>query len=221
MIKAVLFDMDGTLVDTLEDLAGAVNHAFAQFGIAPRPVQNFKAYAGSGTRAMIERALGSARQYPVPSILEAYRAYYQVHFCDKTRPYTGIPETVAALHAQGIKLGVVTNKMQAMSCLLAKKFFAGMFSTVQGQRDPYPTKPDPALPDMAAADLGVRPEECLFVGDSDIDVQTARNFGAKAVGVLWGFRSREELERQGADYLIDNPHEILNIIKEYNHGDAI
>lgn len=218
MIKAVLFDMDGTLVNTLEDLAGAVNHAFARYGLAPRPVENFKAYAGSGTQAMLERALGDeTAPAPIAEILELYRAYYHDHYCDRTRPYPGVTETVEALYAQGLKLGVVTNKIQYMSEQLAERFFPGRFLTVQGQRDPYPTKPDRALPDMAADALGVRPGECLFVGDSDIDVLTAHNFGAKAAGALWGFRTREELAARGAEYLIADPREILQIVEGENH----
>ncbi len=218
MIKAVLLDMDGTLVNTLEDLAAAVNYAFAQYGLAPRPVENFRAYAGSGTKTMLERALGDeAAPVPVETLLKVYSNYYRTHFCDRTQPYPGMVQTVEALHAQGLKLGVVTNKIQYMSEQLAKRFFPGCFSTVQGQRDPYPTKPDPALPRMAAAALGVQPEECLFVGDSDIDVLTAHNFGAKAIGALWGFRTREELAGQGAEYLIADPREILHIVEGENH----
>lgn len=222
MIKAVLFDMDGTLVNTLEDLAAAVNYAFAQYGLAPRPVENFRAYAGSGTKVMLERALnGEAPPAPIEEILKVYREYYGEHFCDRTLPYPGMVQTVETLHSKGIKLGVVTNKIQLMSEQLAHRFFHGCFLTVQGQRDPYPTKPDPALPNMAADALKVRPEECLFVGDSDIDVLTSHNFGAKAAGALWGFRSREELAAQGAEYLISDPREILNIVEEENNAQGI
>ncbi|MBQ7288719.1 MAG: HAD-IA family hydrolase [Clostridia bacterium] len=218
MIKAVLFDMDGTLADTVEDLAVAVNHVFASYGLEPRPAENFKRYAGSGARKMLERAWGDEpRPCPIEEALSAFQDYYKAHFHDRTKPYPGIAETVDALYAQGMKLGVVTNKIQYMSEHLAELLFAGKFSTVQGQRDPYPTKPDPALPNMAAADLGVRPEECLFVGDSDVDIITAHQFGCKAVGVLWGFRSREELARQGAEYLVSDPREILDIVAKENH----
>lgn len=220
MIKAVLFDMDGTLVNTLEDLAGAVNYTFAPYGIDPRPAENFKGYAGSGTRTMLERALGDDKvPCSIDDLLQIYSDYYKNHFHDKTRPYDGIPETVEALHAMGLKLGVVTNKIQYMSEQLANIFFPGKFLTVQGQRDPYPVKPDPTLPNMAAADLGVKPEECLFVGDSDIDIITAHNFGTAAVGALWGFRSREELAAQGAEHLVSDPREIIEIVKKYNHAD--
>lgn len=218
MIKAVLLDMDGTLVNTLEDLAGAVNHTFAGYGLAARPVENFKAYAGSGTRTMLERALGGeAAPAPMEEILEHYRQYYAEHFCDRTQPYPGMVQTVEALHAAGLRLGVVTNKIQFMSERLAERFFPGLFLTVQGQRDPYPTKPDPVLPRMAAEALGVQPGECLFVGDSDIDVLTAHNFGARAIGALWGFRTRGELAGQGAEYLAAAPQEILKIVEEENH----
>ena len=219
MIKAVLFDMDGTLVNTLQDLADAVNYALAQYNISPRPVENFKSYAGSGTRTMLERALmGEKPPCSIDELLKVYSAYYKEHFHDKTRPYNGVVETVEALHSAGIKLGVVTNKIQYMSEQLAEIFFPGKFLSVQGQRDPFPVKPDPALPNMAAADLGVKPSECIFVGDSDIDIITAHNFGAVAVGALWGFRSREELAARGADHLVEDPTEIIEIVRKYNHN---
>lgn len=217
MIKAVLFDMDGTLVNTLEDLAEAVNYAFAQYGLAPRPIENFRSYAGSGTKVMLQRALnGEAPPVPIEKIIKVFSRYYGIHFCDHTRPYPGMIQTVNALCAGGLKLGVVTNKMQLMSEQLANRLFPGCFSTVQGQRDPYPTKPDPTLPRMAASELNVRNEECLFVGDSDIDILTAHNFGAKAAGALWGFRTRDELAAQRAEYLIADPREILHIVGEEN-----
>ncbi len=219
MIKAVLFDMDGTLVNTLEDLAGAVNYTFGKFGIGPRKVENFKAYAGSGTATMLTRALeGEQPPCSIDDLLNIYRDYYEKHFHDETKPYKGITETVETLHSMGLKLGVVTNKIQYMSEQLAEIFFPGKFLTVQGQRDPYPAKPDPVLPNMAAADLGVEPSECLFVGDSDIDIITAHNFGTVAVGALWGFRSREELAARGAEHLIEDPAEIIKIVRDYNHN---
>lgn len=219
MIKAVLFDMDGTLVNTLQDLADAVNYTFKQYGIGPREVKNFKTYAGSGTRTMLERALmGEKPPCDIDELLKVYSAYYKEHFHDKTRPYKGITETVETLHSMGLKLGVVTNKIQYMSEQLAEIFFPGKFLSIQGQRDPYPVKPDPALPNMAAADLGVEPKECLFVGDSDVDIVTAHNFGAVAIGALWGFRSREELAARNAEHLIEDPAEIIKIVREYNHN---
>lgn len=220
MIKAVLFDLDGTLANTLGDIADSLNLAFADYGLPRRPESDFKRYTGSGTKVMVERALGGITPpCPLEELIARYRGYYSQSLLNRTKPYPGMPETVTELRNRGVKLGVVTNKSQDYSLTIVNALYPGCFDTVQGNRDQnsggkgkYPEKPNPALPAMAAADLGALPGECLFAGDSDIDIYTAKNFGCRGVGVLWGFRPAEELRNAGADLLVSHPRELIEAV---------
>lgn len=210
MKQAVLFDLDGTLVDSLADLAAAVNDGLVRLGFAAHPVEAFRDFVGSGVHVMLRRALPpDAGQEWVDALHRHFFDYYGVHFADHSAPYAGMPQTLAALRAQGILLGVVTNKAERMaSTVLARLYGPDCFQVICAQCDDRPAKPDPTMARLALAELGVDAADCLFVGDSGIDMQTARNSGTTPVGVTWGYRPVDELRAAGARYLIDAPAQL-------------
>lgn len=220
MIKAVLFDLDGTLVDSLTDLADGVNRAIAQRGFATHPVEAFKYFVGDGIPKMIERALpeNCRDAATVDEIKKDFLEYYSQHYADNTYAYNGMPELVNTLKNQGYIIAVVTNKQQDMADEVVKSLYGDVFDLIFGKREGIPAKPDPTAALMAMEQLGVKPEECVFIGDSGMDVATAVNSGAVPVGELWGFRDREELLKNGAKYIIEKPQQLLDIIEELKNA---
>lgn len=216
MLKAVLFDLDGTLVNSLGDLAEATNRALAAGGFPAREVEEFKLFAGDGMPKMLERALPEGNKSPetVQRLLTVLKSYYIEHYADKSTPYDGVPELIAELKKRGFIVAVVTNKLQEMAEVVVNKFYGDAFDRVFGMREGIPAKPDPTMALLAMRELGVTPEECVFVGDSGMDVATGVNSGALPVGELWGFRGEEELRKNGARYIISRPEELLKIIEE-------
>lgn len=216
MIKAVLFDLDGTLANSLKDLADAVNYALAVDNYPLHEVEEFKMFVGDGIAKMIERALpdGYKDAETVAAVQKNFLKYYSVHYADNTASYDGVDELLCELKAMGIIIAVVTNKAQEMADLVVKKLYGDTFERVFGKREGVPAKPDPTLALIAMEELGVKPCECVFLGDSGMDVLTAVNSGALPVGELWGFRGREELLENGAKYIIETPKELIDIIKE-------
>lgn len=214
--KAVLFDLDGTLINTLEDLAAASNYALAAYGYPLRPVEDFKLLAGNGVAVMLERAMPQGERTPgrVAELKEKFLEYYAEHYADKTAPYDGVTELLQTLKAKGYKRAVVTNKVEEMARVILDKLYPDCFDLIFGQRDGVPTKPDPTLARMAMEELGVSPAECVFMGDSGVDIQTAVNSGALPVGVLWGFREEGELLENGAKRLISRADQLLDILEE-------
>ena len=212
--KAVLFDLDGTLINTLQDLADATNYALNQLGFESRPVENFRYYAGNGIAVMIERALPENTATPqlIEELKKHFFDYYSVHYADKTAAYEGVPELVKQLRQRGLKIAVVTNKEGNIAKTILNKMYPEGFDLIFGQRENVPSKPDPTLALMAMEALGVKPEECIFVGDSGVDIETAVNSGALPVGVLWGFRNESELRQSGAKHIIGRPEELLNLL---------
>ena len=214
MIKAIFFDLDGTLADSLKDLADATNYAIGTFGYPAREVEQYKYYAGDGMPKMIERALPDIPDKPqaVQAVLPVFLKYYGEHYCDNTLPYRGAVELIDALRLRGLKVAVVTNKAQEMADKVVSKLYGNRFDLILGKREGIPAKPDPTAALIAMDMLGVKPEECVFVGDSKMDVMTGVNSGAYPVGVLWGFRERSELTDGGAKSIISAPEELLDII---------
>ena len=212
-MKAILFDLDGTLCNTLQDLADATNTVLARHGFAPRPTENFKQYVGNGAKMQLKRAIGEE----IPEDLFAtihgeYLDYYGSHYLVKTAPYDGVKQTVQALYEKGITMAVVTNKPQEMATNIVKELFGDAFLGVWGNNPDFPLKPDPSMTLHVMAQLKADPSQTLFVGDSGVDMQTAKNAGLTAVGVTWGFRGRLELQSSGANHLIDQASEILALL---------
>ena len=216
MIKAILFDLDGTLVNSLYDLSAAMNFCLENEGFATHDLEKYKYFIGNGIPKLIERALPEGQKTPekIGEIKEKFLSRYSVHCCDKTAPYEGIHGLLAQLKQKGIKAAIITNKAQNMTDIIIKKLFGDDFVYVLGKREDFPLKPDPSSARFVMEKLSVAPDECLFVGDSGVDMQTAANAHITSVGVLWGFREREELLLNGARYIIDNPQELISIIEE-------
>ncbi|MBP5618015.1 MAG: HAD-IA family hydrolase [Clostridia bacterium] len=213
-IHAVLFDLDGTLSKTLTDLAVSVNHALAAHGFPTHEVAAYRYFVGNGATIMIRRALpeDARDDATVAKLRDTFMAHYSVHSQDTTGPYDGVTELVAALRAKGYRTAVVTNKPDSAAQDIVASMFPGLFDVVIGQREGVPIKPDPAMPRLAMAALGVTPDECLFLGDSNVDIATGAGCGAYPVGVLWGFRDREELLQAGAKDLIAKPDELWAVL---------
>lgn len=206
--KAVLFDMDGTLLDTLADMAAAVNHILSVHGYPLRTVEEVRAFVGNGARKLMERALppdvtGDAFE----ALLEEYRQWYEAHACVKTAPYPGVPAVLAALHRAGVRCAVVSNKPDGATRELAARFFPGL--PAFGQQDGIPAKPAPDMVYHALAELGVEASAAAYVGDSEVDVALARNADLPLIAVSWGFRGREALEEAGAALVVDDAATLL------------
>ena len=216
MIKLAIFDLDGTLLDTLGDIAGACNHALTVCGCPTHEVGEYKMFVGSGIMNLFRRALPEEQRTEgmVMKMRDAFVQYYDVHKDDMTRPYPGIEGLLDELTAKGIRLAVASNKYQEATEELVTRYFGPYrFACVLGQREGHPIKPDAGIIFEAMASCeGVRPDEVIYCGDSDVDMQTGINAGVKTVGVTWGFRSREELAAYSRCLLADNPEEIHNFI---------
>ncbi|MBQ8203280.1 MAG: HAD-IA family hydrolase [Clostridia bacterium] len=216
MIKAVIFDLDGTLVNSLYDLADAVNFALEKNGFPTHETEKYKYFVGNGIPKLIERAVpeDSRNAETLIKVKADFFEYYTVHYADKTAAYDGMKETIDKMRASGLKLAVVTNKADNMAKAVAKAVYGDIFDVVIGLSDEFPSKPHPASTLDTVKKLSVSTDECIFVGDSSVDMQTGVNSKITPVGVTWGFRSREELKDNGACYIIDKPCELLNIIEE-------
>lgn len=212
MTKLVIFDLDGTLLNTLSDLAAAANAALVRCGFAARTVDEVQRFVGNGVEKLLYRALPDGHQTPENLIRmkRAFFTYYDGHLWDKTYPYPGIADLLTRLQQRGILLAVASNKYQRAVEKLVEHFFPSVsFAAVLGQQDGLPTKPDPAMVYQILARAGVPAADALYVGDSEVDMQTAQNAGLRACGVLWGFRSRAVLEKYHPVYLVNQPQILL------------
>ena len=212
MKQAVLFDLDGTLLNTLEDLANAGNHLLATHGFPVHPVDSYRHFVGNGVLKLVERMLPAPQGRDtafVASLRDEFNTYYQAHKEDCTRPYPGVLELLEQLQGRGIAMAVLSNKPDPFTRALCARWFPGFFQVSYGQREGFPIKPDPSLPRQVLQELGVDPQEALYLGDSGVDMQTARNGGLFAVGALWGFRDAQELLENGADALARCPEDLL------------
>ncbi len=211
----VIFDLDGTLLNTIDDLAAAANHALWAYGFAPRSVAECRSFVGNGVTKLLERALPENARTPenLERMHGEFFTYYDAHIWDKTRPYGNISAILTALQGRGIQLAVASNKYQRATQRLVAHFFPRVsFVAVLGQRENVPTKPDPQIVQEILS-LAKEPHaNTLYVGDSGVDMQTAQNAGVKACGVTWGFRSREELAAYHPAYIIDAPYQLLDLL---------
>ena len=209
-----IFDLDGTLLDTLGDLAASVNYALKSHGMPEHSVDDVRQFVGNGVRKLMERAIPDGAANPdFEATFATFREYYMAHSLDTTRPYAGIPETLVALKARGCRLAVVSNKMMAATQALCRHFFPDTIEVAIGEDEARGIRKKPA-PDTvfeALRQLNVGKLGEVYVGDSDVDIQTAANAGIPCISVLWGFRDRDFLIRHGAQTLITTPQELLNV----------
>lgn len=216
MIKAVIFDMDGTVADTLRSIAGFGNAALAAHGFSTLETELYRQLVGNGADVLIRRMLLSTglphTEETVQAVRKTYDALYEADPTKLVTPYPGIPDMLKTLRAAGIRTAILSNKPDNMTCFIADALFPGLFDIVHGQRSGIPKKPDPTAVRMLCDELGVTPDECLYVGDSGVDMQTGHNGGIVSVGVTWGFRGADELRENGADHLIDTAEALLSLI---------
>lgn len=213
MIDTVIFDLDGTLLNTLDDLMDSTNYALAQLGCPPRTYDEIRSFVGEGVRLLIERALPDDRKDETDRALAVFSAHYDVHKADKTRPYDGIADMLTAVQAAGYRMAIVSNKYDAAVQDLRARVFP-QISVAVGEREGLAKKPAPDGVLLALRQLGALPQNAVYVGDSDVDVRTARNAGLPIVAVTWGFRDRALLQRLGADVIIDAPDRLPEAIKQ-------
>ena len=203
-----LFDMDGTLLDTLADLTAAVNHTLEQYGYPRRTIEQVRKGLGNGAVKLMAAMLPQGEETPgFADIMRDYRAWYQAHACVETCPDPGVPELLETLRQRGCKVAIVSNKPHGAACELAERFFPGV--PTFGERPETPRRPAPDMVFHALAALGAGKENAVYVGDSEVDVQTARNAGLPVIGVAWGFRGREALAAAGAETIVDTAAELL------------
>ena len=214
--KAILFDLDGTLIDSIADLANSANAMLGRLGHPAHPEASYLSFVGDGARALVERCLPAAaanRPEAVDQALDVFRTIYRDHWHDQTTPYPGIPTVLASCASAGIPLAVLSNKPHEFTTRCVRHFFPQRaFSAVIGQRAGIPVKPDPASALAIAADLGLAPSDCALVGDTRVDILTAVQAGMRPVGVLWGFRKREELTAAGATTLVTTVQDLTRAL---------
>ncbi|NJP39534.1 HAD-IA family hydrolase [Oscillospiraceae bacterium HV4-5-C5C] len=237
--EAAVFDLDGTLLNTLEDLTGAVNHALAAAGLQPLPAAYVRLMVGQGISRLLHRAyvfsvagrekpaagtpltaaqltdldLTVADQPAEEQLAQSFYQSYGEHCLDRTRPYAGIAQVLTAWHEQGVKLAVLSNKEDHLASRIIHYYFGRqLFDQVSGLKYDWPAKPDPASTLATLEHLGARPRASLFIGDSATDIQTARQAGCYPIGVCWGFRSAQELQQAGAAVLMQQPEDLMTLL---------
>ena len=217
MIKAIIFDMDGTVLNTIDDIMVAVNHALSIKDLPLKTLEEVKLAVGNGAFKLIERVTPKSYTLEERKVLfHLYQDYYDAHSSIYTKPYEGIIDLIKELKKRNLKLGVVSNKFEHLVQGLNQDFFFGLFDVVVGEVKGIPIKPAPDMIYKALDLLNVSKEETLFVGDSEVDIDTAANAYVKSVGVTWGFRKKEVLTEHNADYIIEEPNELLSVIDKEN-----
>ncbi len=213
MIKAIIFDLDGTLLDTLHDLADSVNHVLTNHGMKNRTIDEIRSFIGNGVPTLIARSVPEGTDKSVTDeCVREMAEYYKDHADIKTKPYDGITELLSELNKSGIHTAVVTNKVENAAEILCNNKFGDVFSCVIGDNGKDRLKPHPDNVFRALDILGFPREEVLYAGDSDVDMITAQNAGLRSIGVTWGFRDEEILRKNGADFIVHTPTEILKIL---------
>lgn len=212
MKTLVIFDLDGTLLNTIQDLGEATNHALKALGYPTHEIASYNKMVGNGVSKLLERALpvDARNTRKIEAMRMHFTEYYDEHLCDNTTPYPGIPELLTDLRARGIRIAVASNKYQSAVTKLISHFFGNIeWAAVHGNREGVPTKPDPSVVFAILNEVPTPKADVLYVGDSGVDMETARRACVTGCGVAWGFRSRHELTDALADYIVDTPDDIL------------
>ena len=214
-IDTIIFDLDGTLLSTLEDITDGVNYILKKYGYPKRSYDEIKSFVGNGAARLLEQALPDGRNTPdFESILEEYKKHYLEHNNIKTMPYEGVMDLLEVLSERKYKLAIVSNKNDENVKSLNKIYFKDYIKRAIGQSKEIKRKPAPDMVYKAIDELGSALEKTVYIGDSEVDVLTAKNAGMHCVCVTWGFRDKDFLKEQGAEYLIDEPHELLEFLGE-------
>lgn len=215
----VIFDMDGTILNTLEDLADSTNFALAQFSYPQKTIEQVRNYVGNGVAKLIERAIPEGKDNPnFEKCLTVFKENYSKNMYNKTAPYNGILRLLSDLRANGCKIAVVSNKFDTAVKELCKKYFPDMIDIAIGENEAAGIRKKPA-PDtvyLAMKELNVKEDTCVYIGDSDVDILTAKNSNMPCISVTWGFRNKEFLINNGAEILVDTPSEIINCLQKSN-----
>lgn len=215
MYKHIIFDLDGTILNTLEDLAAATNWVCARHGWPAHEVEEYQYFVGNGASKLLSRVVPDGVELTDElhrQLLEEFTQRYNAHKEDKTTVYAGMPQALRRLKEAGLTLAVLSNKPHGAAYPVVERYYPGIFDAVQGAVDGLPVKPDPTLLRRLMGELGATTGDTLFVGDSNVDIRTAKNGGLTGCGVLWGFRTRAELEAEGADFIVDTPAELAELI---------
>ncbi|MGM9972525.1 MAG: HAD family hydrolase [Clostridiaceae bacterium] len=213
-INTVIFDLDGTLLDTLQDLCDSVNYIMTNIGHKNREAKEVRSFLGNGPSNLLKKCLSSdLEEEEFAKVLDQYKAYYQINMHNKTIPYPGIIDLLEELKNRGYKLAIVSNKQDEAVKVLAEKYFKGLIDTAAGESAAIKRKPAPDTIYKAIEVLGSKRDEAIYVGDSEVDAKAAKNAGIPCVLVTWGFRDREDLEKEKPDYIIDRAGDLLHILE--------
>ena len=216
MMKTVIFDLDGTLLDTLQDLSLSTNHALRSCGFPERTLAEVRTFVGNGVRQLIHRAVPQGTPLPQEdACFQTFRAHYVLHCQDNTRPYPGIAQMLERLKGEGYRMGIVSNKLQAGVTELHRAWFDSVIDVAVGESDGVRRKPAPDMVVRALNELGSPAADAVYVGDSDVDLETARQSGLPCISVLWGFRDRAFLTANGATTFAERPDEIPAILSRF------
>lgn len=213
-ISGVIFDFDGTLVDTLDDLGDSMNQSLSDLGLPTHPLSAYRYFVGQGIRNLVKNASSGADGETQAKVLIRMLEHYRENWHNKTRPYTGIPGVLTKLRESGLKLAILSNKPDDFTQIMAEHFFpGGLFDIVRGETSEIPRKPDPAGALLIAEQLGLPSAEILYLGDTNTDMKTGLSAGMFTVGVTWGFRPVQELRHAGAQATIDRAEQILDLVR--------
>ena len=211
--KVAVFDMDGTILNTLDDMTVACNHTLSAMGMPLRTMDEIRMFVGNGIPKLVERiAPAGTDEATIKKMLEIFMEFYSAHSMDKTGPYAGVPELLKKLKDNGIKLACVSNKADAAMRKLCDEFFNGLFDDAEGERAGVNKKPAPDMVWAALEKIGAEKKDAVYIGDSNVDYETAVNSEIDCISVSWGFRSREFLEDLGSKCIVDTPEEVFDVI---------
>ena len=211
--ELIVFDMDGTILDTLEDLKNSMNHTLRLYNMPERTLDEIRSFVGNGIRKLIERAVVSGTSDEMIEIIHKdFMKHYEIHCADFTKPYNGVNSLIQELRNRGYKTAVVSNKAHDAVLDLCDQYFPALFDVALGEKPEIAKKPAPDMVNLVLDQLQISRKKAVYIGDSDVDVATARNSNLDMIAVDWGFRTREFLTEQGADTIVSNPEEILNLV---------